>query len=59
VQFRVVPTARLTPDRVDWLRAELEGFLGPGVSVVVEPVARIPVEASGKRLLVRSDVAAA
>lgn len=58
VQFRVVPTARLTPDRVDWLRAELEGFLGPGVSVIVEPVARIPVEASGKRLLVRSDVAA-
>jgi phenylacetate-CoA ligase len=59
VLFRVVPTARLTPDRVDWLRAELEGFLGPGVSVIVEPVARIPVEASGKRLLVRSDVAAA
>jgi phenylacetate-coenzyme A ligase PaaK-like adenylate-forming protein len=59
VQFRVVPTARLTPDRVDWLRAELEGFLGPGVSVTVEPVERIPVEASGKRLLVRSDVAAA
>jgi phenylacetate-CoA ligase len=59
VQFRVVPTARLTSDRVDWLRAELEGFLGPGVSVSVEPVERIPVEASGKRLLVRSDVAAA
>ena len=59
VAFRVVPTARLTPERVDWLRAELEGFLGPGVSVLVEPVARIPVEASGKRLLVRSDVAAA
>jgi phenylacetate-CoA ligase len=59
VAFRVVPTARLTPERVDWLRAELEGFLGPGVSVTVERVERIPVEASGKRLLVRSDVAAA
>jgi phenylacetate-coenzyme A ligase PaaK-like adenylate-forming protein len=59
VAFRVVPTARLTPERVDWLRAELEGFLGPGVSVTVEQVERIPVEASGKRLLVRSDVAAA
>jgi phenylacetate-CoA ligase len=59
VAFRVVPTARLTPERVDWLRAELEGFLGPGVSVTVEQVERIPVEASGNRLLVRSDVAAA
>jgi len=59
VVFRVVPTARLTPDRVDWLRAQLEEFLGPGVSVTVEQVDRIPVEASGKRLLVRSNVAAA
>jgi phenylacetate-CoA ligase len=59
VVFRVVPTARLTPDRVNWLQAELEEFLGPGVSVTVEQVERIPVEASGKRLLVRSDVAAA
>jgi phenylacetate-CoA ligase len=58
VVFKVVPTARLTPDRVDWLRAELEGFLGPGVSVTVDQVDRIPVEASGKRLLVRSNVAA-
>ena len=56
--FKVVPTARLTPDRVDWLRAELEGFLGPGVSVTVDQVDRIPVEASGKRLLVRSHLAA-
>jgi len=59
VAFKVVPTARLTPDRVDWLRAELEGFLGPGVSVTVDQVDRIPVEASGKRLLVRSHLAAA
>jgi phenylacetate-CoA ligase len=59
VAFRVVPTSRLTPDRVDWLQGELEAFLGPGVSVTVEQVDRIPVEASGKRLLVRSNVAAA
>ena len=57
--FKVVPTARLTPERVGWLRAELEGFLGPGVSVTVDLVDRIPVEASGKRLLVKSHVAAA
>jgi hypothetical protein len=59
VAFKVVPTARLTPDRVDWLRAQLEGFLGPGMSVTVDQVDRIPVEVSGKRLLVRSDVASA
>ena len=59
VEFRVVPTARLTPDRVDWLRVQLEGVLGPGVRVTVDRVERIPVEASGKRLLVRSHVAAA
>jgi phenylacetate-CoA ligase len=59
VAFKVVPTARLTPDRVDWLRAQLEGFLGPGVSVTVDQVDRIPVEVSGKRLLVRSDFASA
>ncbi len=58
VVFKVVPTARLTPERVDWLRAELETFLGPGVNVSVDPVDRIPVEASGKRLLVKSHVAA-
>jgi phenylacetate-coenzyme A ligase PaaK-like adenylate-forming protein len=57
VAFKVVPTTRLTPDRVDWLRAQLEGFLGPGMSVTVDQVDRIPVEASGKRLLVRSHIA--
>jgi phenylacetate-CoA ligase len=59
VAFKVVPSVLLTPDRMDWLRTELEGFLGPGVSVTVEPVDRIPVEASGKRLLVRSSAGAA
>ena len=59
VVFRVVPTARLTPDRVDWLQVELESFLGPGVTVTVERVDRIPVETSGQRLLVRSNLAAA
>lgn len=54
VTFMVVPTVHLTRGRADWLRAQLEGFLGPGMSVTVETVDRIPVESSGKRLLVKS-----
>jgi hypothetical protein len=35
------------------LRAEVETFLGPGVYVAVEAVDHIPLEALGKRLLVK------
>jgi phenylacetate-CoA ligase len=57
VAFMVVPTSRLTAGVAESLRAQLEGFLGPGVSVTMESVDRIPVEPSGKRLLVKSRMA--
>jgi phenylacetate-CoA ligase len=57
VTFMVVPTARLTADAADRLRSQLEGFLGPGVTVTLERVERIPIESSGKRLLVKSRMA--
>jgi phenylacetate-CoA ligase len=57
VVFTVVPTARLTAAVADTLRAQLEGFLGPGMTVTVQSVDRIPVEPSGKRFLVKSRIA--
>ncbi|HYB42532.1 MAG TPA: hypothetical protein VEL75_12215 [Candidatus Methylomirabilis sp.] len=53
VRLQVVPTARFSTAFAGKLRAELEEFLGPGVTVAVEPVDHIPLEASGKRLIVK------
>ena len=53
ISLRVVPTARFDAPFAEKLRAELETFLGPGVSVAVEPVEHIPLEPSGKRLIIK------
>jgi hypothetical protein len=47
-----VPTRQFTAEFAARLRRELESFLGIGVSV--EPVDRIPLEPSGKRLIIKS-----
>jgi phenylacetate-CoA ligase len=54
VTLRVVPTPRLTPAFSKTLRDQLATLLGPGLAVDVEVVDRIPVEPSGKRVIVKS-----
>ena len=54
VVLDVVPAVGFTAAHSDRLAAGFAAFLGPGVSVGVEPVERIEREASGKRLLVKS-----
>ena len=54
VALRVVPAARFSLEFARVLRGELEAFLGPGVSVMIEPVDRISLEPSGKRLIIKS-----
>jgi phenylacetate-CoA ligase len=54
VRLRIVPTARFTPEFARTLQGEIEAFLGPGVNVMIEPVDRIPLEPSGKRLIIKS-----
>src|SRR5262249_29771333 len=53
VRLLVIPTDRFTPEFGEKLRADLEAFIGPGMRVTIELVDRIPLEASGKRLLVK------
>jgi phenylacetate-CoA ligase len=57
VTLRVVPTARFTSEFARMLRGDLEAFLGPGVRIVLESVDRIPLESSGKRLIIKSHLA--
>jgi phenylacetate-CoA ligase len=52
LSLRIVPTRQFTAEFAARLRRELESFLGIGVSV--EPVDRIPLEPSGKRLIIKS-----
>jgi phenylacetate-CoA ligase len=54
IVLRVVPTPRFTPEFSAKLRGDLESFLGPGMTVTVEVVDRIPLEASGKRLIIKT-----
>jgi phenylacetate-CoA ligase len=54
VTLRVVPTAHFTSEFARTLQRELEVFLGPGVRVTIDRVDRIPLEPSGKRLIIRS-----
>ncbi len=49
----VVPTSQFTSDFQQLLEDGLEAFLGPNMTVTVEPVATIPVEPSGKRLIIK------
>jgi hypothetical protein len=54
VTLLVVPTSRFTPTFEATLKRGVEEFLGPKVTVTVEPVSAIPLETSGKRLIIRS-----
>lgn len=51
--LRVVPTARFTPGVGAELQRRLQTFLGPDISVKVEIIDSIPLEPSGKRLIIR------
>lgn len=53
VILRVVPTERFSPAFRDSLTRGLEDFLGPGMTVTVEPVDAIPLEPSGKRMIIK------
>jgi phenylacetate-CoA ligase len=57
VTLRVVPTAQFTSEFARTLQGEFEVFLGPGVSVTIDPVDCIPCEPSGKRLIIKSRLA--
>ncbi len=53
VVLRVVPTAQFTTEFAATLRREFQTFLGRGAEVAIEVVDRIPVEPSGKRLIIK------
>jgi len=55
VVLRIVPTPEFTPDIAATLRRDLESFLGAGIGVAVDLVDRIPLELSGKRLIIKSE----
>jgi phenylacetate-CoA ligase len=54
VTLRVVPTLRYSAGFANTLRAALVTLLGPDVTVAVEVVDHIPLEPSGKRLIIKS-----
>jgi phenylacetate-CoA ligase len=58
VTLRVVTTSRFTSGVQAALERALAEFLGPQVTVTVEPVATIPLEPSGKRLIIKPLAAA-
>ena len=53
VSLRVVPTPRFDDAFRLTLERELGRFLGPNMTVTVEPVTEIPLETSGKRLIIK------
>jgi phenylacetate-CoA ligase len=53
VVLRVVPTPKFSEEFARKLRRDLEEFMGPGVTVVIEPVDHILLEPSGKRLIIK------
>jgi phenylacetate-CoA ligase len=55
VTLRIVPTAGLTAEFSRKLQRDLKDFLGPGVGVKIEVVDGIPLEPSGKRLIIKSE----
>jgi phenylacetate-coenzyme A ligase PaaK-like adenylate-forming protein len=56
VTLRIVPTPRFTAAFGATLRRELESFLAPGVAVTLECLDGIPLEPSGKRLIIKSEM---
>jgi phenylacetate-CoA ligase len=59
ITLRVVPTSRFTPEIAATLRADLEKRAGAGVTVRLEPVTQIPLEPSGKRLVIKAAIGGA
>jgi phenylacetate-CoA ligase len=53
VQLHLVPTVRFTSEFAKKIQSDLEGFLGPGMTVAVQLVDSIPAEPSGKRLIIK------
>jgi phenylacetate-CoA ligase len=53
VILRVVPGRGLTPAFADGLASRLRSLLGPGMAAEIETVDHIPVEPSGKRLIIK------
>ncbi|MGH7415585.1 MAG: phenylacetate--CoA ligase family protein [Candidatus Rokuibacteriota bacterium] len=53
VQLRLVPSARFSSEFAKKLEGDLEAFLGPGMTVTIQSVDRIPLEPSGKRLIIK------
>jgi phenylacetate-CoA ligase len=51
--LRVVPTPRFSEEFRIELQQMVEGFLGSEMTVTVEPVPEIPLEPSGKRLIIK------
>ena len=51
--LRIVPTPRFTAEFQATLERGLADFFGPNMRITVEPVASIPVEASGKRFIIK------
>ncbi|MBI4525631.1 MAG: phenylacetate--CoA ligase family protein [Deltaproteobacteria bacterium] len=56
IVLHIVPTARFTAEFAQDLERGLEEFLGGGMAVKVEKVDRIELEASGKRLVIKSEL---
>jgi phenylacetate-CoA ligase len=54
VSLRVVTTSRFDQEFRTSLERAFGEFLGPGMTVMVEPVSAIPLEPSGKRLIIKS-----
>lgn len=54
VSLRIVPTSEFDQKFQTSLETALREFLGPDMAVTVEPVSAIPLEPSGKRLIIRS-----
>lgn len=56
VTLRIVPTPRFTAALAKTLQGRLTTFLGPGLAVSLEVVDHIPVEPSGKRVIIKSSL---
>jgi phenylacetate-CoA ligase len=56
VVLRVVPTSHFGPEFAERVRRSLEELLGTGMTVRLEAMDWIPAEASGKRLIIKSQL---
>jgi phenylacetate-CoA ligase len=59
VTLRIVPGKEFTPEFAGALQSQVESFLGRDMAVSLELVDRIPLEPSGKRLIVKTRLSGA